>query len=205
MSTYSHPALTPSFMSSKIASCASSARAPSRPALGGRQGADSAASSGLRLRCAPARCSAPALDAESAPCRPPRAGRLGARGRRRRRSAHQTCREPDYDYVARQLAALRQRSTLPIIFTVRTASQGGMCPDALPSAESRSTRSSRASTPAISSSNLSRAGWGAVSDYDYVARQLAALRQRSTLPIIFTVRTASQGGMCPCRRTRIRP
>ncbi|KWU47540.1 putative ARO1-Pentafunctional AROM polypeptide [Rhodotorula sp. JG-1b] len=36
---------------------------------------------------------------------------------------------PDYDYVARQLAALRQRSTLPIIFTVRTASQGGMCPD----------------------------------------------------------------------------
>ncbi|GAA6053965.1 hypothetical protein NBRC10513_002836 [Rhodotorula toruloides] len=36
---------------------------------------------------------------------------------------------PDYDYVAVQLAALRQRSTLPIIFTVRTVSQGGMCPD----------------------------------------------------------------------------
>jgi pentafunctional AROM polypeptide len=36
---------------------------------------------------------------------------------------------PDYDYVARQLAALRQRSTLPIVFTVRTVSQGGLCPD----------------------------------------------------------------------------
>ncbi|GAA5914631.1 hypothetical protein JCM8208_002097 [Rhodotorula glutinis] len=36
---------------------------------------------------------------------------------------------PDYGYVAHQLAALRQRSTLPIVFTVRTVSQGGMCPD----------------------------------------------------------------------------
>lgn len=36
---------------------------------------------------------------------------------------------PDYAYVALQLAALRQRSTLPIVFTVRTVSQGGMCPD----------------------------------------------------------------------------
>lgn len=36
---------------------------------------------------------------------------------------------PKYEYVALQLAALRQKSTLPIIFTVRTVSQGGMCPD----------------------------------------------------------------------------
>lgn len=36
---------------------------------------------------------------------------------------------PSYNYVAKQLAALRQRSTLPIIFTVRTFTQGGMCPD----------------------------------------------------------------------------
>ncbi|GAA6025727.1 hypothetical protein JCM10207_008891 [Rhodosporidiobolus poonsookiae] len=36
---------------------------------------------------------------------------------------------PNYNYVALQLAALRQRSTLPIVFTVRTVSQGGMCPD----------------------------------------------------------------------------
>ncbi|GAA5985323.1 hypothetical protein JCM11641_005394 [Rhodosporidiobolus odoratus] len=36
---------------------------------------------------------------------------------------------PNYDYVARQLAALRQKSTLPVVFTVRTVSQGGMCPD----------------------------------------------------------------------------
>ncbi|GAA5994414.1 pentafunctional protein ARO1p [Rhodotorula paludigena] len=38
-------------------------------------------------------------------------------------------RVPNYDYVAVQLAALRQKSTLPIVFTVRTVSQGGMCPD----------------------------------------------------------------------------
>ncbi|GAA5896873.1 hypothetical protein JCM6882_005055 [Rhodosporidiobolus microsporus] len=38
-------------------------------------------------------------------------------------------RVPDYNYVAVQLAALRQKSTLPIVFTVRTVSQGGMCPD----------------------------------------------------------------------------
>ncbi|GAA5922264.1 hypothetical protein JCM1841_001387 [Sporobolomyces salmonicolor] len=36
---------------------------------------------------------------------------------------------PNYDYVAIQLAALRQKSALPIVFTVRTVSQGGMCPD----------------------------------------------------------------------------
>ncbi|GAA6039123.1 hypothetical protein JCM8097_005337 [Rhodosporidiobolus ruineniae] len=36
---------------------------------------------------------------------------------------------PNYEYVAVQLAALRQRSLLPIVFTVRTVSQGGMCPD----------------------------------------------------------------------------
>ena len=32
-------------------------------------------------------------------------------------------------FVATQLAALRQRSTLPIVFTIRTKSQGGMFPD----------------------------------------------------------------------------
>lgn len=36
---------------------------------------------------------------------------------------------PDVAFVATQLASLRQRSTLPIVFTVRTVSQGGMCPD----------------------------------------------------------------------------
>ncbi|SCV70708.1 BQ2448_3470 [Microbotryum intermedium] len=36
---------------------------------------------------------------------------------------------PSVAFVATQLAALRQRSTLPIVFTVRTVSQGGMCPD----------------------------------------------------------------------------
>jgi pentafunctional AROM polypeptide len=36
---------------------------------------------------------------------------------------------PSLAFVAAQLASLRQRSTLPIVFTVRTASQGGMCPD----------------------------------------------------------------------------
>jgi hypothetical protein len=67
MSTYSHPALTPSFMSSKIASCASSGHMPP--------------------------CDAVRLSADGkAPTQP---------------------QVPDYDYVARQLAALRQRSTLP--------------------------------------------------------------------------------------------
>jgi len=36
---------------------------------------------------------------------------------------------PPFKYVAAQLAALRQKSTLPIVFTVRTVSQGGMMPD----------------------------------------------------------------------------
>jgi pentafunctional AROM polypeptide len=36
---------------------------------------------------------------------------------------------PAFDYVAVQLAALRQRTNLPIIFTVRSKSQGGMFPD----------------------------------------------------------------------------
>lgn len=36
---------------------------------------------------------------------------------------------PEKDFVATQLASLRQCSTLPIIFTVRTKSQGGMFPD----------------------------------------------------------------------------
>ncbi|KAK4055664.1 hypothetical protein OIV83_000210 [Microbotryomycetes sp. JL201] len=36
---------------------------------------------------------------------------------------------PNVDFVAIQLATLRQKSTLPIVFTVRTVSQGGMCPD----------------------------------------------------------------------------
>lgn len=36
---------------------------------------------------------------------------------------------PPLAFVAAQLAALRQRSTLPIVFTVRTQSQGGMFPD----------------------------------------------------------------------------
>ncbi|KAK4057879.1 hypothetical protein OIO90_001098 [Microbotryomycetes sp. JL221] len=36
---------------------------------------------------------------------------------------------PDVNFVAIQLATLRQKSTLPIVFTVRTVSQGGMCPD----------------------------------------------------------------------------
>jgi pentafunctional AROM polypeptide len=37
---------------------------------------------------------------------------------------------PPLTYVAAQLAAVRQRSSLPIVFTVRTASQGGFFPDA---------------------------------------------------------------------------
>ncbi|CEH16278.1 pentafunctional protein [Ceraceosorus bombacis] len=41
----------------------------------------------------------------------------------------QTPRIPDAFYVATQLAALRQRTHLPVIFTVRTKSQGGMFPD----------------------------------------------------------------------------
>ncbi|EJT99669.1 Pentafunctional AroM protein [Dacryopinax primogenitus] len=36
---------------------------------------------------------------------------------------------PPSTYVATQIAALRQRTTLPIVFTVRTASQGGQFPD----------------------------------------------------------------------------
>lgn len=36
---------------------------------------------------------------------------------------------PPTAYVAVQLAALRQETTLPIVFTVRTVSQGGMFPD----------------------------------------------------------------------------
>lgn len=36
---------------------------------------------------------------------------------------------PSVSFVAVQLAALRQLSNLPIVFTVRTQSQGGMCPD----------------------------------------------------------------------------
>ena len=36
---------------------------------------------------------------------------------------------PSPAFVATQLAALRQRSTLPIVFTIRTKSQGGMFPD----------------------------------------------------------------------------
>ncbi|KDN52407.1 putative ARO1-Pentafunctional AROM polypeptide [Tilletiaria anomala UBC 951] len=37
---------------------------------------------------------------------------------------------PPAEYVSCQLAALRSRTTLPIIYTVRTQSQGGMFPDA---------------------------------------------------------------------------
>ncbi|SNX86070.1 probable ARO1 - Pentafunctional AROM polypeptide [Melanopsichium pennsylvanicum] len=36
---------------------------------------------------------------------------------------------PPADYVKSQLAALRHRTSLPIVFTVRTSSQGGMFPD----------------------------------------------------------------------------
>ncbi len=36
---------------------------------------------------------------------------------------------PDVEYVKSQLAALRHRTSLPIVFTVRTHSQGGMFPD----------------------------------------------------------------------------
>lgn len=36
---------------------------------------------------------------------------------------------PDHQYVANQLAALRQRTSLPIIFVVRTVSEGGLFPD----------------------------------------------------------------------------
>lgn len=36
---------------------------------------------------------------------------------------------PSLAFVAVQLATLRMRSTLPVVFTVRTQSQGGMCPD----------------------------------------------------------------------------
>ncbi|PWY98341.1 putative ARO1-Pentafunctional AROM polypeptide [Testicularia cyperi] len=38
---------------------------------------------------------------------------------------------PPLDYVKSQLAALRHRTSLPIVFTVRTKSQGGMFPDGL--------------------------------------------------------------------------
>jgi len=38
-------------------------------------------------------------------------------------------RVPPASYVAMQIAALRQRSTLPLVFTLRTASQGGYFPD----------------------------------------------------------------------------
>lgn len=36
---------------------------------------------------------------------------------------------PDKNYVAMQLTALRQKTSLPVVFTVRTHSQGGMFPD----------------------------------------------------------------------------
>lgn len=38
---------------------------------------------------------------------------------------------PPTDYVKSQLAALRHRTSLPIVFTVRTHSQGGMLPDGM--------------------------------------------------------------------------